>query len=61
MYYLEGIANHDEELIGVRGDRDPQPFVGGDLKAAHVVGAHDGQDLRVRVLPKANAIIAREF
>ena len=35
---LEGIANHDEEFIGVRGDRDPQPVVGGDLKAAHVVG-----------------------
>lgn len=54
---LKGITNHNEEFIRVRGDRDPQPIVGGNLKAIHVVGSHDGQDLRVRMLSKANVVI----
>ena len=54
---LQGIANHNEEFIGVRGDRDPQAIVGGNLKAINVVGPHDGQDLRVRMLSKANIVV----
>lgn len=43
-------------MIRVRGDRDPQAIVGGNLKAVHVVGSHDGQDLRVRMLSETNVV-----
>ena len=31
--------------------------MGGNLKAINVVGPHDGQDLRVRMLSKANVVV----
>lgn len=47
-WYLQGIANEDEELIGVGGNGDPQTsIVQGDLEARDVIGSQDGQDLRV--------------